>query len=190
MSDVTKQGWVTFKVGIDYLKQQDFAVDKKIVCKHSPVLRAAFSSIFEEAQTLVYRLDDVEPDLFGLLVKWLHCKKSDHPGRRMWMDDPDIEMLIKLWVLADRFLIPRLQNDIMVLLEYLLLFRIHVLKGAWIRYIYDNTHHRRVSFGSSPSFKSRITISSNLVLFRRTTTSTYRKIMSFGKMLRHTELSI
>jgi len=46
-------------------------------CHYSPVLTAAFNSVFLEGQTQTYRFDDISPSAFRLLVKWLYSERID-----------------------------------------------------------------------------------------------------------------
>ena len=54
------------------------------------------------------RLEDVSEDTFNILVQWVYEQKvksvTDHPG---------FIALVELWQLAERFLMPKLQNDAM-----------------------------------------------------------------------------
>jgi hypothetical protein len=89
-------------------------------------LKAAFIGNFEEGQTQTYRFDDVLPQLFRLFVQWLYSRtfKVDAIQDLDEHDDDDevryyqaheyrqIE-LVQLWVLAERLIIPRLQNQVM-----------------------------------------------------------------------------
>jgi hypothetical protein len=65
------------------------------------------------------KLDDVEGEVFGRLVHWIYYGIiEDYPGPVAW---PDIIIqtkiaMAKLWVLARRCLIPKLQNQVMRLL--------------------------------------------------------------------------
>lgn len=95
--------FVTFIVGKE---AQKFTVHKNLATHYSPFFEKAFNSGFVEGQTQEMVLEDVEADIFGYVVNWLYTQKIIHP------DDEEIQLLefAKLWVLAGRFLIPRLQN--------------------------------------------------------------------------------
>lgn len=47
-------------------------VQKTVICYYSPFFAAAFNSSFVEGNTESMDLDDVEPDVFALLVSWLY----------------------------------------------------------------------------------------------------------------------
>ncbi|TVY89194.1 hypothetical protein LAWI1_G005964 [Lachnellula willkommii] len=98
--------FVTFIVGKE---AQKFTVHKNLAEHYSPFFEKAFNSGFVEGQTQEMVLEDVEAGIFGYLVNWLYTKEIIHP------DDEEIQLVefAKLWVLAGRFLIPRLQNKAM-----------------------------------------------------------------------------
>lgn len=51
------------------------------------------------------KLDDVDPELFAILVNWIYYRVvTDAKSER-----PDLVICAKLWILADRFLVPDLQ---------------------------------------------------------------------------------
>jgi hypothetical protein len=100
-----------------------FPVHKETICTRSTFFEGAFNGGFKEALTQVMVLDDVTPHLFGLLNHWLYTNKvrietPDHDVL-LWGEGQDglyITSLLKLWTLAQRFLIGHLQNDVMKLL--------------------------------------------------------------------------
>jgi len=59
---------VTFHIGEED-GEEDFLVHKDFACSYSPILKAAFNSIFFEGQTQSYRLNDNPTDAFRMLVK-------------------------------------------------------------------------------------------------------------------------
>ncbi|KAE9374841.1 hypothetical protein N431DRAFT_335667, partial [Stipitochalara longipes BDJ] len=113
---------VTFIVGPNS-KEEKFVVHKEHICHSSPVLKAAFNSSFVEGQTHNYRLDDILPGTFRLFVQWLYEGKF----KMVYYDPPITEAvqkktddrfrgLCQLWILAERLIIPRLQNQVMKVL--------------------------------------------------------------------------
>jgi hypothetical protein len=102
-----------------------------------------------EGRTLAMTLDDVDSELFGLLVHWFYTEEvfikdlevvNNKTISQECLDKISI-LLANLWLLADRFLIPLLQNNIMDVL----------LSSNWsstsegvfdfVLYIYENTEH-------------------------------------------------
>jgi hypothetical protein len=125
------------------------------VCHHSPVLAAAFNSNFMEGETQTYRLEDINPSVFRLLVQWFYRQRLyvfeqediECPDDK---NDPEIEKLlaaqdldlVQLWVVADKLLIRPLQNAVIAVLEdfweqpYARRAR---RPTSWIQYVYDHT---------------------------------------------------
>ncbi|KAL2072723.1 hypothetical protein VTL71DRAFT_12066 [Oculimacula yallundae] len=143
--------FVTFLVGPeDYITK--FVVHKEFACYHSSVLRAAFASNFVEGQTQTYRIIDTSPDAFQLFVQWLYTQKlqlhrlrhleasglTDESGEDEEYDMGDEDMsLAKLWVLADKLAIPKLQNSAMTCI--LKFASGNVIPTLPYHYIYENT---------------------------------------------------
>lgn len=143
---------------------KEFLVHKDITCFSSPVLKAAFNSESIEGQKLSYKLENVEFEVFQLFLRWMYKQdilyhltlKDCHLLERAQPNDPPemtkmlkvvfkkldskVHGLVQLWILADRLLIPRLQNLAMkLLLEIVSMKEINkTLKGEWI-HIYENT---------------------------------------------------
>ncbi|TVY87472.1 hypothetical protein LAWI1_G006420 [Lachnellula willkommii] len=128
------------KVNSAEVTKKPFLVHKAILCHYSPFFDAAFNGGFEEDTTQELDLPDTDPIVFGILVEWAYSQRvmmSTTETRN------DLFTLMKLWVLADRCLIPRLQNETLVYLEA----RRAALSGTLPRldtftYLYDNTAHR------------------------------------------------
>ncbi|KAK0100235.1 hypothetical protein ONS95_008199 [Cadophora gregata] len=120
---------VTFIIGP--LKRR-VQLHKKFVCHHSPILEAAFSSGFLEGSTQTYELDNVTESTFALFCQWIYTQKMDSTST-VKLKSLD---LVGLWVLADKFLIPRRQNRIMDLIDEI--GRTGIVPAA-IAYVYHNT---------------------------------------------------
>ncbi|TGO47471.1 hypothetical protein BCON_0276g00110 [Botryotinia convoluta] len=140
---------VTFIVGTGD-KQETFQVHKQIACEHSEVWNRAFNSPFIEGKTQTYRIEDTGPEVFRLLTQWVYREKFDciHLGDLDASHGDDLDsmgqcikedgILLSLWVLAEKFLIHRLQN-----------YTMHIIckKGTACRqicpsyygYVYENT---------------------------------------------------
>ncbi|KUJ22800.1 uncharacterized protein LY89DRAFT_728914 [Mollisia scopiformis] len=101
-------------------KAEPFVVHKDWACHSSSVLEAAFNSNFLEGQTQEYRLDieSIDEDVVALFVHWIYTQKLDlSPVQASGAEtlptssNKDI-VLVKLWVLADKLVIPSLQNKV------------------------------------------------------------------------------
>ncbi|KAE8446884.1 hypothetical protein EG329_011515 [Mollisiaceae sp. DMI_Dod_QoI] len=102
---------------------EKFVVHKDFACHYSPVFQAAFSSQFVEGQTQEYRLKDTTAEAIRLLVNWFYTQKVEvrQLGPEGNFSTKEVNMkfkhheditLVELWVLADKLLLPRLQNTI------------------------------------------------------------------------------
>ncbi|TVY73266.1 hypothetical protein LSUE1_G005765 [Lachnellula suecica] len=141
--------FVTFLIGPS---EKTFLVHKEVVCYHSPVLSAAFNSAFVEGQTQTYTLDDTTEGAFKLLVQWFYGKKiqlqilqeeykrSHQVYNEKIQDiiDQEHDDLLRLWVLADKFSIPTLQNLVMRKLNEISEWTYHI-HFVGLGYIYLNT---------------------------------------------------
>ncbi|TVY34943.1 hypothetical protein LSUB1_G007431 [Lachnellula subtilissima] len=116
---------VTFKIGPNLT---EFVVHKEFACYYSPVLKAAFESEFIEGRTQTYTLDDTTEDAFRLLVQWLYSQRLTSELRDESSGKPydgidkqtqrktieaETKILVSLWVLVEKLLLPSLQNDAM-----------------------------------------------------------------------------
>jgi hypothetical protein len=100
---------VTVIIGTEDSKQT-FIIHKDLICHYSPFFSAAFNGNFIEGTTQTMNLPDIDADIFGLLVHWLYTQQLDlDPKDR----DSNVLPLAKLWRLAERCLITKLQNSIM-----------------------------------------------------------------------------
>lgn len=87
-------------------KIHPFRIHKNYLCHYSPYFEAAFNGRFIEGETQVLELEDTEPRIFGIFVNWLYVQKiTDEDGQLASCSD-----CINLWILADKILVPSLQN--------------------------------------------------------------------------------
>ncbi|KAL2074336.1 hypothetical protein VTL71DRAFT_8114 [Oculimacula yallundae] len=95
-----------------------YIMHKSIACHHSPVLNKAFNGPFVEGQTQTFTIDDFEwPEAFGVIQSWMYAQKTDG-----WKEELGESFPTKIgyaWILADRMLMPKLQNAVMILLSSL-----------------------------------------------------------------------
>ncbi|KAL2066895.1 hypothetical protein VTL71DRAFT_1319 [Oculimacula yallundae] len=89
-------------------KDHKFIIHKNFVYHHSPFFSAAFNGRFVEGQTQTMNFDDIDPTLFGYFVHWLYTQKLESD----FGVEITAEKLVKLWILAERFIIPALQNQV------------------------------------------------------------------------------
>jgi hypothetical protein len=106
------QDLVTFVVGP---AKKEFIVHKSFACHVSPVLKAAFNSNFIEGQTQRYVLEDTTEAAFHLFSEWVYTQNIYWDGESK--DEPSGYSLPQVWVLAEKLLVPKLQNRVMDLIE-------------------------------------------------------------------------
>jgi hypothetical protein len=124
-----------------------FTVHKEFACHYSPVLKTAFNSNFIEGQTQTYRLQETTERAVRLLVPWFYTQKLDtfvpKETKEAVSDERKAESsqdaaLVELWVLAEKLLIPTLQN--MVAREILECSRhAHEIQAGILHYVYEKT---------------------------------------------------
>ncbi|KAK0100224.1 hypothetical protein ONS95_008189 [Cadophora gregata] len=137
---------VTFLVGPGP-DPTEFIAHKEFVCRHSKVLEAAFNSGFIEGQSQTYRLEDTSPAAFRLLMEWFYLEKltllQTSPGYVLDVTDMQQEFnedmsLAELWVLAEKFAMPVLQNKIIDSMQQIVLIG-DSIPSRTFQYIYANT---------------------------------------------------
>ncbi|KAK5675406.1 hypothetical protein LTS10_011848 [Elasticomyces elasticus] len=83
-----------------------FFVHPSLLVKHSAFFAAALKKDWQEGQDRAVKLPEAEPEVFSNYVQWLYsgavpCKDATNSG------EAD---LIKLWILADLLMAPKLQD--------------------------------------------------------------------------------
>lgn len=107
------------------LPKQAFMVDRDLVIKFSTVFRAAFADSWMEAHNQAMTLEDVEPEVFKLLVHWMHNDGyvpdrptgNYFPGRPTGSPGKQLVTYGRLWMLADRLNMTELQNIVALTLR-------------------------------------------------------------------------
>jgi hypothetical protein len=79
----------------------NFVVHKSFLVRQSPFFKAAFTGRFQESATKLMKLEDVSAELFELLIDWIYEKR---------INSDNLADIARLWILAERFLMPELQN--------------------------------------------------------------------------------
>lgn len=121
---------------------KDFAVH------YSPALKAAFASAFVEGQTQTYRFEDTTEEAIRLLVHWMYTQQLDteRDMEKLKERGPNganvtqNTALFQLWVLADKMLIPRLQNMVMDKIDELARYT-RLTPTSHVRYTWKNTQY-------------------------------------------------
>lgn len=104
------QDLVTILVG-KAAEEQRFVVHKALACHYSPVFNSAFNGDVQEGQAQTYHLEDTSKGAIQLLVQWIYMQKLDlnHFPQETKLGQK-VHCVAEVWVLADKLLIPRLQN--------------------------------------------------------------------------------
>ncbi|KAL2064013.1 hypothetical protein VTL71DRAFT_4507 [Oculimacula yallundae] len=106
---------VTFVIGAEP-DPKTFYVHKHLACAHSPFFEAAFQGQMIEGRTQSMRFEDVEIEIFGDLVHWMYTNtlQNDFLSRDSELTEVGKLAYIGLWKLAERCLMPVLQNTVMI----------------------------------------------------------------------------
>ena len=105
---------VTINVSLDAeCEVESFYVHKNFITHYSPYFNAAFNGSFAEGQTQKMSLEDTEPHVFGTFVNWLYSQEIENVDGEV----PEDSTLINLWLLADKCLVPKLQNQVIRALD-------------------------------------------------------------------------
>ncbi|KAH7363908.1 hypothetical protein BKA65DRAFT_489913 [Rhexocercosporidium sp. MPI-PUGE-AT-0058] len=134
---------VTFVVGPN---STEFLIHKEVVCLYSDILRAAFNGNFTEGRTQTYRLEDTSEAAFRLFMQWLYCQKftvlqttpDDTNSLDGATEQAEDMALVELWILADKFGMPHLQNAAINSMQAICVDSIGLPVGTF-RYLYENT---------------------------------------------------
>lgn len=107
--------------------------------------------IFGVSQTQTYKIVDTSPGCFKFFVQWIYGQRLDVKQLKPdfekealgaldpdWVDKEDM-MLAELWVFADKFAIPRLQNKCIESMLHILAGCSNMLPLPTMKYIYGNT---------------------------------------------------
>ncbi|KAL5321118.1 hypothetical protein ACEPPN_011930 [Leptodophora sp. 'Broadleaf-Isolate-01'] len=130
----------------------EFQVHKEVVCLHSDVLAAAFNGSLIEGQTQTYRLEDTTARAFRLFMQWLYSQKlkltqtrpdyesiSETDDKRDKLEEEEGMSLVELWVLADKFRMPVLQNAALDAMHLILMSPTGRIPTYAFEYIFKNT---------------------------------------------------
>jgi hypothetical protein len=109
------QCFITIIVG-EGEEAQTFTLHKDVISRHTQFFDTATKGKFKEGEMQKVYLEDVEPSVFGLFLIWLYSGGTI-PQRQIGENKGDILnqtpiQLTKLWVLANRFRMPKLQNAV------------------------------------------------------------------------------
>jgi hypothetical protein len=103
---------------------QTFHIHKDLLCYHSAFFARAlkwFNGRVVEGKTQTMVLENVEASVFGLMAYWLYAQdiedeECEDAVGNIYQQQQSATQLARLWLLAERFTIPRLQNKIISIL--------------------------------------------------------------------------
>lgn len=82
-----------------------YHVHEDLLCHHSAYFRGVFQGRFEEGRTKTLELEDEKSAIVELLIEWLYYSRIDfEPGKTTTIN------FVKLWIFADKCLMPDLKN--------------------------------------------------------------------------------
>src|SRR4051812_25080494 len=104
---------VTLIVGKSATK---FIAHKKMLCAASPFFEAACKPEWQSADGCVITLPEADPEAVKMLLSWVYendiCVAIHHFFCDMDRLDSASGLLLKLYILGDKFQMPALQNDV------------------------------------------------------------------------------
>jgi hypothetical protein len=112
---------VAIKVGPSHTP---YVILKAFLVYYSDYFKTALERPWKEAEDRMISLDDIEPGVFNLFINWLYTQNlpadssewfeaggmKDTPPRDQWINRDMLRL--KLYVFADRFLIPTLRKQL------------------------------------------------------------------------------
>ena len=103
---------VRITVGGDGLEdtndKDEYLVHTGILAHHSAYFKAAFRGPFKEAETMDMSFPEDDLAAFDLLLYWVFSGKLPENS---YLNNPKLAMaLVRLWVLADKYIMPALKN--------------------------------------------------------------------------------
>lgn len=141
---------------------EHFHIHRTFAICRSPIFKAAFEGPYLEAQSQTYKIDGpFDDNAIRILAHWIYTMKIDFEhikdpktGELLELPDEPVELegdertpgidtfidaLVQLWVLADRLLMPKLQNAAMKSFDKLTTSQELLPSPKTCGYVYENT---------------------------------------------------
>ncbi len=115
--------------------RKTYKVHKKFLIDRSQFFKVALTGHFIEAEMQSIDLEDIDHQVFDVFVQWVYTSDIQKQGGKL----PRGDLLIKLWVLADRLIAPKLQNMAICAIEHKAMNEDQVVRTDQLQYIYENT---------------------------------------------------
>lgn len=104
----------TVKINVSLKEDtKEFLIHKSFLCFYSPYFKAALNDSFKEGESQSVVLEDMCPVAFAIFANWLYFQRIECAND----DELTHENCLELWLLAERLIIPRLQNEAMTALH-------------------------------------------------------------------------
>ncbi|KAG9657190.1 hypothetical protein KCU64_g5366, partial [Aureobasidium melanogenum] len=125
------QNIVTIEVGME---KKVYSIHKDLLVFYSDYFRAAFNGSFTEAAEGKISLPHESANVFDIVVKFVYTRQlSDGVDC-----DVSWEMLCRVWIFGDKYLMPALQNEVMTALQ-LKYDKTKAAPTSCLKVIYNNT---------------------------------------------------
>lgn len=119
---------VHIKVGPELV---DFGIHENLPCHYSKYFRGAFKTLFQEAKTGEMSFPETSADVFELFGHWIYYQTL--------LDlEPDLDLLLDLYVFAEMTRIPSLMNLVLVDLEKTSVIQDKLPTATKISQVWDN----------------------------------------------------
>lgn len=106
---------ITFLAGP---RQQTFYLHKNYVCHYSPVLNAMFNGVWKESAARKVVWPEYSPEMLNMFQIWLYNQNLRGVLKEATIQTYDA--IWELWLFADMYQLPKLQNDSMYLLIHVM----------------------------------------------------------------------
>lgn len=93
---------------------EKFTIHKNFICHYAPYFSILYPSITPDGEPNIPELES-EPSIFTGLVNWIYTQEIKDTETETSV--VGIEFLVGLWILAEQTFIPKLQNQVMRLLQ-------------------------------------------------------------------------
>ncbi len=113
-----------------------YQLHKALVCARSSFFKNAFSGSFKEADGVLIMAEDI-PEVFDLAVQWIYSGNIDPMALDRTVNG--LSTHLRLFVLADKLQIPKLQECIITSIRKGLHVSGGYMKSSQIIYIFNNT---------------------------------------------------
>ena len=115
-------------------EETPFDVHMELLCERSPFFNRVFGERYNTPLTEAYSLPDDDPNTFAEFVGWVYRET-------IFQDQafPSWIQLCRLWVLAYKFEVPRLQNSVMALFKDKLTHDTGTMGKGTVKFVYNHT---------------------------------------------------